>query len=51
MSVKAPKGAAVIALLNTIAINQVRKAGLKPCKKLFARLINNVKELLSIVRT
>ena len=51
MSVKDPKGAAVIALLNSIAINQVRKAGRKPSKDLFSFLVNNVKELFNIIST
>lgn len=42
---------ALVATLNNIAINQIRKYGAKTNKDFFTRITNNVKELLKIVRT
>jgi len=51
MTISAPKPAAFIAFLNSIALNQVRLAGHKPSKYFFINLTNNINELIRIIRT
>ncbi len=51
MTIVHPSASALVAALNNLAINQVRKYGVKPSKDFFTRITNNVNELFNIVRT
>ena len=48
MSLREPKTAAILAYLNNVAINVLRKKGLKPTKDTFAKISNKVNELFKL---
>lgn len=51
MTIVHKSASALVAALNNLAMNQIRKAGAKPSKDFFSRITNNVNELFNIVRT
>ena len=51
MTIVHQSASALVAALNNLAINQIRKYGVKPSKDFFTRITNNVNELINIVRT
>lgn len=51
MTIIHESASALVATLNNLAMNQIRKHGIKPNKDFFTRITNNVSELFKILRT
>ena len=51
MTITDQSAAALVAGLNNIALNQIRKAGEKPCKSFFEKIKNNITWINEIIRT
>lgn len=51
MTIIHKSASALVAALNNLAINQIRKYGVKPNKDFFTRITNNTSELFKILRT
>jgi predicted transposase YbfD/YdcC len=51
MTIIHESASALVAALNNLAMNQIRKYGVKPNKDFFTRIKNNISELFEILRT